>query len=394
MIELVRDLSSHVRGSDLLDVGIVTFVLYVTFVWLRHRASRSLGIVAFVIAATFLLARWLDLYLTTMIFHYGLLGIVLALVIVFQNDIRHGFERLAASPWFNRGSSDELSQRVTDAITEVIATMASQRIGALLVFPGREPLDRHVRGGVKVDAEVSLPLLLSIFHPKSPGHDGAVLIEQNRISQLGLHLPLSTQIRKVHNSGTRHAAALGLAECCDAIVLAVSEERGTITIGQNGELNTIAPTEVAERLRQYFSEQSASSTARPHNRTKSWSTMLAAFASATALWFLFAYRTDTIQRTYIAPIEYRNLSKEWEIAEPKLTHAEITLSGTEPGFALLDPQTIAVSLDFKDVVTTAPIRWKTETNLTNVPAELNVEQVYPPSVVVSVRAKTNSPNPE
>jgi len=107
---------------------------------------------------------------------------------------------------------------------------------------GWRPLDRHIHGGVPVDAEISQPLLLSIFHPKSPGHDGAILIENDRITSLGVHLPLTKQVDKVHDCGTRHAAALGLAEGCDAFVVAVSEERGTITIVQDGELTEVEAT--------------------------------------------------------------------------------------------------------------------------------------------------------
>ncbi|TWU35211.1 DNA integrity scanning protein DisA [Novipirellula aureliae] len=380
-------LTEPLRYADVLDVAIVSVLLYVTFVWLRDRASRSLRIVTVGLTATFLTARWLELYLTTMLFHYGMLAIVIALVIVFQNDIRYGFERLTTFRWFHYSSNPEVNSLHIDMISEAVTVMARDRIGALIVFPGREPLDRHLRGGVTVDAEVSLPLLLSIFHPKSPGHDGAVVIASGRIATLGLHLPLSQRVDQIHGSGTRHAAALGLSECSDALVLVVSEERGTVTLCRNGELQVVDQASVAEQLHNHFLEQSSSADGRPQIQVANWLTKLVAVAVAILLWFQLAYHTDTIQRTYIIPIEYRNLPADLEIVEPKPTHVQVTLSGVQPAFGMLDPAASTVSLDANQISGQQTLRWTTGDHLKNVPSELAVESVEPQSIVVSVRKK-------
>ncbi|MCM2370322.1 diadenylate cyclase [Rhodopirellula sp. ICT_H3.1] len=389
MRSLAFDVLNHVRIADLIDIGIVSVLLYLTFVWLRDRASRSLGIVAVAMGVIFLLARWLDLYLTTMAFQYGSIGILIAMVVVFQNDIRHGFERLATSRWFRHSSAGQPGNRIVDTITFAVAEMSEQRIGALFVFPGREPLDRHLRGGVEVDGRISEQLILSIFHPKSPGHDGAVLIHHDRIVQLGLHLPLTTQVSKVHDGGTRHAAALGLAECCDAMALVVSEERGTITLARDGNLTEIEPTEVAEELRRYFADQTSTGQRKLKSRWIGWTTKVAAVAAAVTLWFLFAYNTDTIQRTFVVPIEYRNLPSHLEIEDPKPTYAEVTLSGTSPTFALLKPAELAVSLNVKDVGGRRVLSWKTEPNIANVPKDLRVQKTVPDTVFVTLRENAN-----
>ncbi len=386
----LNELIESIRVADLLDIAIVASLLYLTFVWLRDRASRSLGIVACVLGVIFLLARWLDLYLTTMAFHYGSVGMLIAMVVVFQHDLRHGFERLASSRWFRRSHADLPCGKIVDTITEAVADMAENRIGALIIFPGREPLERHVRGGIDVDGKISQQLLLSIFHPKSPGHDGAVLITQNRIAQLGLHLPLTTQLSQIHDGGTRHAAALGLAECSDAIALVVSEERGTISLARDSTLTVIESTDVAEHLRAYFCEQSGNGCQNRESRRVDWLTKLAAVLSAVTLWLLFAYHTDTIQRTLVVPIEYRNLPATLEIDVPKPTHAEVTLSGSEPAFAVLNPRELAVSLEVKDVDGRRVLSWQTEPNLVNVPKELHIQNMSPETVIVTLREKPNS----
>ncbi|TWU02546.1 diadenylate cyclase [Stieleria varia] len=384
---LSGDLLDQVRVADLLDIGIVAVLLYVVLVWLRNRASRTLGLVSTGLVLLFLLARWLDLYLTTMFFHYGLVGIALAIVVVFQQDIRHGFERLASFRLFRQHSPNDSRRRLVETITEVADEMAQKRIGALIVFPGREPLDRHIHGGVSVDAKISLPLLLSIFHPKSPGHDGAVLIESDRIMTLGMHLPLTTQVERVHDCGTRHAAALGLAERCDALVVAVSEERGTITVAQDAEMTEVDPADLADHLRRYFDTQDGSFDAKGERRLSDWATGLAALSAATALWFAFAYHTDIVQRTFAVPIEFRNIPPDYEIAEPKPNFAEATLSGPEPTFAMLDPTRLAVSLEIREEQGKTIFRWFTADSLTNLPEDLRIESTVPAEIVVSLRPK-------
>lgn len=391
---MMGQLWEHVRPADFLDVALVSIFIYGIFVWLRERASRALGQVALLLIGVFLLARWLEMYLTTMVFHFGAVGILLALVLVFQNDIRLGFERLSSSPWFHPSQAGDSLLTPVGTIIESVIQMSRQRTGALIVFPGNQPLDRHLRGGVAVDAEISLPLLLSIFHAESPGHDGAVLINGNRIGHLGLYLPLTMRVAKLTYGGTRHAAALGLAECCDATVIVVSEERGTISIARQGELQMVGPEELADRLHHCLGGPSGAAQLPLQSRLADLGTKLAAVVCALTIWFLFAYRTDTIQRTFVVPIEYRNLPEGWEILDPKPTYAEITLSGAEPTFSMLDPAAFALSLeiargDVRDGEQGIAV-WETEPNLKNVPKELTLEDVVPRTVRVNIRKKTGA----
>lgn len=382
------ELLSRVRISDAVDVAIVSLALYILLVWLRSRASRSLGIVLALLLGIFLLARWLDLYMTTAAFQYGLMGLVLAFVLVFQQDIRHGVDRLGAYRLFGGSVSLKPLDAVSDTIVEAVSAMAKQRIGALIVFPGREPLDRHVRGGVDVHADISFPLLLSIFHSESPGHDGAIVIDGSRIEKLGVHLPLTSELSKIGGGGTRHAAALGLAEQCDALVVAVSEEVGTITIAHDGELTVVDSAGLTDRLHSYFADQVPSSQQSSLPLLQNVAIKCVAIVLATTLWYLFAYRTDTIQRTFKVPVEYRNLAKDWEIVEPKVTEVKVTLSGSEPAFAMLNPSTLTVSLKLDGVGTQRRISKSIATNLKNVPKDLTIERTIPEEVVVRIHPKS------
>lgn len=378
----------QVRIADVLDIAIVSVALYLLLTWLRSRASRSLGMVLLLLTATFLLARWLDLYMTTAAFQYGLTGLVLAFVLVFQQDIRHGVDRLAAYRWFTGSAGNAPTDAVSDAIVEAVVAMAKQRTGALVVFPGREPLDRHVRGGIDVDAEISFPLILSIFHSDSPGHDGAIVIENSRIERLGVHLPLTSELQKLGSGGTRHAAALGLAERCDAMIVVVSEERGTITIAREGDISVVDSAALSDLLRGYFTDQAKPKDASSIPLLGNLGIKCLAVVLGMIMWYSFAYRTDTIQRTFGVPVEYRNLPEDWEIDEPKTTYVDVTLSGSEPAFAMLDPAAMTVSVQLDQVGDRRVIRVPSASSLKNIPTDLTVERAIPEEVVVRIHPKS------
>ena len=139
-----------------------------------------------------------------------------------------------------------LRRRPARTRTDGIATLAGAllrlaraHIGALVVVPGREPVERHLLGGIALDAAISEELLLSIFDPRSPGHDGAVLVQGDRLGRFAVLLPISEDHPHLGPGGTRHAAARGLAERCDALCVVVSEERGTVAVASAGELQVL-----------------------------------------------------------------------------------------------------------------------------------------------------------
>jgi uncharacterized protein (TIGR00159 family) len=385
----LEQLVQIIRLADVLDIGVIALLLYCTLSWLRQRASKSLVISVALVVGVFLSARWLDMYLTTMLFQAGFMAVLVTLIVVFQQDIRRAFERLAASGWFGHQPQASVADEAIATLVESVLLLAEQRTGALLVFEGREPLDRHIRGGIPVDGCLSLPLLCSIFHPQSPGHDGAMLIQGERIERMGVHLPLSNNLAEVGSGGTRHAAALGLAERCDAMIVVISEERGTISIAEQGELREIKPAELTSHLERYYEACSAPSQETPwqlglkHNI----GLKLTALLMACGLWLLFAYRVETIQRTFVVPIEYRNLPENWVIDEPRQARAELTLSGSERALDMLDASSLAVSFELSHVRSETPYSLDTELSLKGVPAQLSVNQIQPREVKLTVRRK-------
>ncbi|MFW5775596.1 MAG: diadenylate cyclase, partial [Chitinivibrionales bacterium] len=211
IVLLFEQLFSSFRFADALDVLVVSIILYFVLLWMRERASRSMMVATIIIGALFLLSRILDMYLTSLLFQVGLLIIVVTLVLAFNMDIRRAFERLASWGDIRRGRlKHQEANEALDTVVEAMQNLAAEKIGALVVFRGRESLEGQVRGGVSLEGVPSTALLYSIFDPSSAGHDGAVVIQDGRIMRFGVHLPLSSNLSRVGSGGTRHAAALGL----------------------------------------------------------------------------------------------------------------------------------------------------------------------------------------
>lgn len=234
---------------DWVDIALLAWLVYRGFLFLRGtRAMQSLLGLA-VLGFVYLIAD--DIGLTTL--HWVLDNLfvwaVLAIVILFQEDIRRVLAR-AGGTLFAR------SQRATDAqvLEEVIRacfSLAKRRIGGLIAIERTAELEPYTEGAHRLDAAASTELLVSIFHPSSPLHDGAVVLVGSRLHSAGVFLPISLSKDVSRAYGTRHRAAIGLTEETDAICLVVSEERGTVSLVQAGE---VVPVVDANDLRQRLRE--------------------------------------------------------------------------------------------------------------------------------------------
>ncbi|MDE2743595.1 MAG: diadenylate cyclase [Gemmatimonadota bacterium] len=231
-----------IAPTDLVDIAVVALLLWGLVVWTRRARMALLGL-AFLGVFYHLIAQQFKLQLTTWILQGFFAALVVVVVVVFQDDLRRLFEQIATLSLRRKAPRPDPSSLGT--LTRGLYQLAAKRRGALVVLPGRELIERHfLQHGVPLDAEISEELLDSLFDPGSAGHDGALVMENNRIKEFGVHLPLSENRDELKGGGTRHAAALGLAERSDALCLVVSEERGTIGIATRGQLEILDnPTE-------------------------------------------------------------------------------------------------------------------------------------------------------
>lgn len=341
----------NMRWADLLDIAIIAVLLYGLLLWLRDRAPRPMLAALLAIAALYGLARALNLYLTLSLFQAGVLLLFVALVVVFQHDLRRAIDQ-GLSPGRPRSRSrPEAIQAAIVAIVETAGYLGERKTGALIVLRGRESLEGKVRGGVAVAGRISLPLLSSIFNADTPGHDGAVIIDGLRVERLGVQLPLSENLGQLAGRGTRHTAALGLSERTDALVIVVSEEQGTTSVASAGGLEVIeSPQELKTRLEEFYRRHFA-----PRGSNRASSRVLRnpgikalAALLAVLLWYGTAYRTETIHAIYDVPVEYRNLPENLTLDESSPSRTRVTLIGSDRDFENLNASELSVAIDLRD----------------------------------------------
>jgi len=227
----------QLRWQDLIDILIVSFIIYKILILVKGTRAARMLIGVGVLLAISLLSRFLELYTLDWLIQSFWTQIVLVLIILFHPEIRKALAQMGETPFLHRFTSAGEMKSIEE-IVKASQSMANRKIGALIVFEREVSLSEYVEIGVPLDAKVTKELLLSIFHPSSPIHDGAVIIKGNRIIAAGCFLPIKLGSGLSKTYGTRHRAAVGITEETDAIAVIVSEETGSISVAVNGELES------------------------------------------------------------------------------------------------------------------------------------------------------------
>ncbi len=334
--------------ADLLDNALVAMLFYAVIVSMK-RANAGLALVGILIlGAVYVLASQFGLGLTAWILRGFATVFLILLVVVFQRDFRLMFERIAV--WsLRRSPLQKPSQEGTEALAEALTKLSSRRQGALVVIPGNDPLARHLGGGVPLDGKLSEALLLSLFDPGSMGHDGAVVVKEDRISDFSVHLPLSTNFSEIGQRGTRHSAALGLAERTDALCVVVSEETGDISIARDGALYQLHDkAELRDALNREMSKAAREKQTKStilSALSKDWLDRAAAVLLAVAAWFVFASGSQIAQRTVLVPVMVENVHPNFTVEGVEPKEVSVTVTGLRRDLYLLDPSTLEVRVD-------------------------------------------------
>lgn len=219
----------------LLDITVVSILIYWGYLLLRQtRAMRIVYGLVLLVALT-LLARLLDLVLLNWLLKYFMTMLVVAIPVVFQPELRNALERLGRSSFITDLNRSNLQTDTLDQITAAVKQMSSQKIGALIILQRKTGLREYTERGTQLSAKVSAELLCSIFFPKSPLHDGAVVIIGSRIIAAGVMLP-PTERELSSRLGSRHRAGVGITENSDAVAIIVSEETGAVSLAVTGEI--------------------------------------------------------------------------------------------------------------------------------------------------------------
>ncbi|MGP7819749.1 diadenylate cyclase CdaA [Niallia sp. 01092] len=225
--------------ANTVDILLVWYVIYKLIMIIRGTKAVQLLKGIFVILIVKLLSDYFQLqtlgWMMEQVIYWG----ALAIIIIFQPELRRALEQLGRGKFFSRGGmqEEEIQENVIEAIVKAVDYMAKRRIGALISIERETGMSDYIETGISLNSKISSELLINIFIPNTPLHDGAVVIQRANIAAAACYLPLSESPFISKELGTRHRAALGISEVTDSITVVVSEETGAISITKNGELH-------------------------------------------------------------------------------------------------------------------------------------------------------------
>jgi len=338
----------NLRIQDVLDIVFLTVMVYHLYLWFwGTKAFKALvGLIALGVVFTF--AQSWGLFLTTWVFQILWQVLVVLLLILFQSEIRQALERFNPLKVI-RGRRSSLAKNWIPDFVIPLVSMSKQNIGALIIFERRDLVDEWITGGTELEGEVSPGILMSIFHKASPLHDGAVVIRNDRIVKAACYLPLSSADGLPKEWGTRHRAALGLSERCDACILVISEERGEISVARDGQMTLLKNTEeLSKVILEAVTPQKAKGESwieRAHSMLfDRWAFKLGSLGLVVVIWLLLAGQQD-FEVGFKVPLEVKNLPPNMEILAPLDPRVQITVRGLRKDASTLGTRNVRAELD-------------------------------------------------
>ena len=239
------EIIGQLRWQDGIDIGIITFLVYRLLQILRGSRAMQMVTGLAVIMLAFVVSRALGLFTLNWVLDNFLGSIILVIIVIFQSDIRRALTQVGAAPRFStvermvQRREERMVQRREEVVDEIVqagVTLAEKKVGALVVLERDVGLNEYMEIGTRLDARVSRELIISVFLPHSPIHDGALVIQKGRVTAVRCVLPLSTNPNLRKSWGTRHRAALGVTEETDAVAVVVSEQEGTVALVVGGNV--------------------------------------------------------------------------------------------------------------------------------------------------------------
>ena len=337
-------LISSLRWQDIVDIGLVSYILlrfYVLF-----RGTNAFRVLIGMILLWFFqqVAVSMGLIVTSWVVQ-GVVAVgAIIIIVIFRNEIRNVLlARNIKSIFWDFSAKTVIS--AIETIVQSVHEMAQHKCGALLVFPGKEDLEEVVQGGIPWKGAISKEMIMSIFWPDNPVHDGAAVIQGNQINQVAAILPLSRRDDLPSYYGTRHRAALGLAEATDALVIAVSEERGDVVVARGSRLKIIKQK---RRLGQILQEHMGVSVKKGRESRKETLTFIAAALFSviftTGVWFSVSRGVDSLV-TLQVPLEYTKRDLAMEIVNTSVNTVNLELEGSGALIKSIRPDQVQIRLD-------------------------------------------------
>jgi len=255
ILDFFESVSGDISIVAVVDILLVSFLFYKLFQLIRGGRAFQMVVGTLLLVLLFFASQWAELTALNWLLRNTLAYIGFAVIVLYQQELRRGLANLGRAPLF-RFLNPAASKGTLDEIVFSMLTLAGRRMGALLVLERDIGLRSYIEGGIILDAVVTYDLLLSIFNPKSPLHDGAVIIQGDRAAAAACFLPISINPQLSKELGTRHRAAIGITEDTDAVAIVVSEETGLVSFVNDGAISTRLDSDaLRQKLREAFGRE-------------------------------------------------------------------------------------------------------------------------------------------
>ena len=368
------------RWQDIVDILLVSYIVFrfyilirgtnvfrvligIAFLWFFHRIAVFLG---------FIVTSWAI---------QGIMAVAaLIIIVVFRNEIRSVLQakNVKALLW---NYPHKMVETPVDIIAESAYELAQSRSGGLIVLPGKEDLQEVLHSGIPWGGLVSKEMIVSIFWPDNPVHDGAAVIKGNRVEEVGVVLPLSHRKDLPSYYGTRHRAAAGLAEATDALVIVISEERGDVIVALGSSMRVVKRKgDLARILHDHTGVPLGQAGYRRKQKLELGTAALASVLFITGVWFTFARGLDTLI-TFETPVEYINRDPAIEISDTSVNDVRLHLSGSDALIKSIRPEQVKVRLDLSRSVV-GPNTFSIAQKNISLPPGVFLKKVEPSSVTV------------
>jgi len=388
--ELLTFISS-IRWQDIIDIAFNSYILFrlyalfrgtdafrvligIAFLWLLQRIAVSMGLI---------LTSWMM---------EGIIAVAaLIVIVVFRNEIRSVFRvrNIWAILW---GLPQKQAKTPINIIAESVFSLAQNRIGALIVLPGREDLEEVVQKGLPWDGKISTEMIKSIFWPNNPVHDGAAIIRGNRVVEVSAILPLSHRKDLPSVYGTRHRAAAGLSEITDALVIVVSEERGTVTVTRGLDVHNIhSERDLELLLKRHLGIREDQASHLKKRRIELVAGAVVSVLIVSVVWFSISRGFDAI-KTYEIPIEYASRNPKLELLNSSAASVRLYLSGSGALLRSIRPEQVRVRIDLSNAISGTNTFAITHDHL-SIPPGLSLKEVRPMVVDVTLDERTQKTLP-
>ena len=335
---------TSIRWQDIVDILLVSYIVFRLYILLRGTTVFRVLIGIALLWLSHRIALFLGLIVTSWAMQGIMAVAALIIIVVFRNEIRSVLQakNVRALLW---GLGRKEVNTPVDIIAESVYELARSHTGALIVLPGMEDVKEVIHSGIPWGGAVSKEMILSIFWHDNPVHDGAALIQGDRVEEVGVILPLSHRKDLPSSYGTRHRAAAGLAEKTDALIIVVSEERGEVAVAQGSRMRTIKQKDHFTRvLREHTEVPGQSKGYLKRQRLELGIAALASVLFITGVWFSFARGWDTLT-TLEVPLGFINRDSGMEIVNTSANNVRLELSGSSTLMRSLRPEQVNVRID-------------------------------------------------